>query len=208
MLYAQIDRDTNLMIGEPRTLPYTFTTPGGTVITGFHKLSIEELDALDWLQVWYDVLPSFIIYKFKLLADVVPVGTVDVFVFRFEACTAAEIETAVMAGIEAAVVAKVTDIGFTTTEGNIRFLSQQIEVNNYRIETSPSITDYPILNSIVTKTSQSVATVIAEIQSAQATETSRLADVIGLKKEADLDYAAAPDKEVFMNNTITAIEAV
>ena len=55
-MYAQINRETNLMIGVPKEVPQRWITPDGVTISSFNKLSKVILQAFDWLPVIYEEL--------------------------------------------------------------------------------------------------------------------------------------------------------
>jgi hypothetical protein len=56
MLYAQINRKTNLIVNNPGRLPDRWTTPEGATITHFNKLPKKSLQAFNWLPVIYEEL--------------------------------------------------------------------------------------------------------------------------------------------------------
>lgn len=56
MPYAQINKETNQMVGVPVELPTRWITPSGVTINYFNKLSKNILQAFDWLPVVYEEL--------------------------------------------------------------------------------------------------------------------------------------------------------
>lgn len=52
MLYAQINRETNQMIGSPVELPSNFVVGGGIVVSGFNLMSQKMLAVFGWVPVY------------------------------------------------------------------------------------------------------------------------------------------------------------